>query len=131
MTAAVWEDERVVRGMGVHLQAQRDKGGARIGWKMGLGLPAALERLGTTGALVAELRDLTLLESGASLSVDAGSRWSRWSLWMASSLISPVLLDGVGLGRQACRCQRARLSVTRPCRQRQRPADLPKCDARH
>ena len=40
MAAAVWEDERVVRGMGVHLQAQRDKGGTRIGWKMGLGLPA-------------------------------------------------------------------------------------------
>src|SRR5690349_11337067 len=74
VAAAVWEDGRVVRGMGVHLQAQRDKGGNRIGWKMGLGLPAALERLGTTGALVAELRDLTLLESGASLSVDG---WAR------------------------------------------------------
>ena len=47
MAAAVWEDERVVRGMGVHLQAQRDKGGTRIGWKMGLGLPAVMERLGT------------------------------------------------------------------------------------
>ena len=74
MAAAVWEDERVVRGMGVHLQAQRDKGGTRIGWKMGLGLPAIMERLGTTGALVAELQDATLLESGASLSVDG---WAR------------------------------------------------------
>jgi 2-keto-4-pentenoate hydratase len=69
MAAAVWEDERVVRGMGIHLQAQKDKGGRRIGWKMGLGLRAAMERLGTTGALVAELRDGTLLESGAELSV--------------------------------------------------------------
>src|SRR6478609_2340179 len=67
MAAAVWEDERVVRGMGVHLQAQRDKGGTRIGWKMGLGLPAIMERLGTTGALVAELQDATLLDSGAVL----------------------------------------------------------------
>ena len=74
MAAAVWEDERVVRGMGVHLQAQRDKGGTRIGWKMGLGLPAIMERLGTTGALVAELQDATLLQSGASLSVDG---WAR------------------------------------------------------
>lgn len=74
MATPVWEDERVVRGMGAHLQAQRGKGGARIGWKMGLGIPAALERLGTTGALVAELRDLTRLDSGASLSVDG---WAR------------------------------------------------------
>jgi 2-keto-4-pentenoate hydratase len=70
MATPVWEDERVVDGMRVHLQAQRDKGGARVGWKMGLGVPAALERLGTTGPLVAELRDATLLESGAELSVD-------------------------------------------------------------
>ena len=69
MAAAVWEDARVVRGMGVHLQAQRDAGGRRIGWKMGLGLPAIMEKLGTTGALVAELKDSTLLHSGATLSV--------------------------------------------------------------
>jgi 2-keto-4-pentenoate hydratase len=74
MAAAVWEDERVVRGMGVHLQSQRDRGGTRIGWKMGLGLPAAMERLGTTGALVAELRDATHVESGGSLSVVG---WAR------------------------------------------------------
>jgi 2-keto-4-pentenoate hydratase len=74
MSTPVWEDERVVRGMGVHLQAQRDAGGRRIGWKMGLGLPAAMERLGTSGALVAELKDTTLLESGATLSVDG---WAR------------------------------------------------------
>jgi 2-keto-4-pentenoate hydratase len=74
MAAAVWEDERVRRGMGAHLEAGRAKGGRRIGWKMGLGLPAMLERLGTTGALVAELRDATLLESGSALSVDG---WER------------------------------------------------------
>jgi 2-keto-4-pentenoate hydratase len=69
MAVAVWEDERVVRGMGTHLRAQRDKGGRRLGWKMGLGLPAVMEKLGTTGALVAELQDATLLDSGATLSV--------------------------------------------------------------
>jgi 2-keto-4-pentenoate hydratase len=74
MATAVWEDERVVRGMGAHLQAGRAKGAKRIGWKMGLGLPAAMERLGTTGALVAELQETTLLESGATLSVDG---WER------------------------------------------------------
>ena len=74
MATPVWEDERVVRGMRVHLEAQRDRGGRRIGWKMGLGLPAAMERLGTTGALIAELRDLTLLQSGAELDVDG---WAR------------------------------------------------------
>src|SRR3712207_4716001 len=70
MATPVWEDERVVDGMRVHLQLQRDKGGARVGWKMGLGVPAAMERLGTTGPLVAELRDPTLLQSGSELSVD-------------------------------------------------------------
>jgi 2-keto-4-pentenoate hydratase len=67
MPTPVWEDERVVRGMRVHLEA--DRPGARIGWKMGLGLPAIMDKLGTTGALVAELRDATLRESGAELSV--------------------------------------------------------------
>jgi 2-keto-4-pentenoate hydratase len=56
--------------MRVHLQAGRDSAGRRIGWKMGLGLPAAMERLGTTGPLVAELRDATLLDSGSDLSVN-------------------------------------------------------------
>jgi 2-keto-4-pentenoate hydratase len=69
MAEAVWEDERVQRGMRAHLEAQREAGGTRIGWKTGLGLPAALERLGTTGALVAELKDLTLIESGSDLEV--------------------------------------------------------------
>ena len=55
--------------MGLHLRAQRDAGAQRIGWKMGLGLPAAMERLGTSGPLVAGLTDATLLESGAELSV--------------------------------------------------------------
>ena len=68
MPTPVWEDERVVRGMRVHLEADRQ--GTRIGWKMGLGLPAIMEKLGTTGALVAELRDATLRESGADLSVE-------------------------------------------------------------
>jgi 2-oxo-3-hexenedioate decarboxylase len=60
MATAVWEDDRVRRGMAAHLETQRDRGGTRIGWKMGLGLPAALERLGPTGPL---------LDSGASLTV--------------------------------------------------------------
>jgi len=74
MPSPVWEDERVVRGMRAHPQAGRDRGGRRIGWKMGLGLPAAMERLGTTGSLIAELRDATLVESGSDLSVDG---WAR------------------------------------------------------
>jgi 2-keto-4-pentenoate hydratase len=73
MSGAVWEDERVVRGMGAHLEAQQATGGRRIGWKMGLGLPAVMGKLGTTGALVAGLQDATLLDSGATLSVQGWS----------------------------------------------------------
>ena len=69
MSQAVWQDERVVRGMRAHLEAQRATGARRIGWKMGLGLPAVMEKLGTTGALVAELQESTLLEPGATVDV--------------------------------------------------------------
>jgi 2-keto-4-pentenoate hydratase len=70
MAQAVWEDERVVRGMHANLARQRETHGQRIGWKTGLGLPALLEKLGTSGPLVAVLGDLTLRESGSELSVD-------------------------------------------------------------
>jgi 2-keto-4-pentenoate hydratase len=74
MAGAVWEDERVKRGMHVNLVNLRESGHERIGWKTGLGLPAIMERLGTTGPLVAALSDLTLRESGSELSVDG---WAR------------------------------------------------------
>jgi 2-keto-4-pentenoate hydratase len=71
VTAAVWEDARVARGLQTLLDRQREETGRRIGWKVGLGGAAAMERLGTTGPLVAPLTDATLFESGDGVSIGA------------------------------------------------------------
>ncbi|HEY6052708.1 MAG TPA: hypothetical protein VIU86_02190 [Gaiellaceae bacterium] len=65
-------DERVDRGMRALLdvRARRLAAGERpIGWKLGFGAPAALERLGTSAPLVGFLTDRSLLEPGATVSV--------------------------------------------------------------
>ncbi|HEY6032091.1 MAG TPA: hypothetical protein VIU44_16085 [Gaiellaceae bacterium] len=65
-------DERVDRGMRALLdvRARRLAAGERpIGWKLGFGAPAALERLGTSAPLVGFLTDRTLVEPGATVSV--------------------------------------------------------------
>jgi 2-keto-4-pentenoate hydratase len=66
-------DERIDRGMRamLDLRARRLAEGDRpLGWKVGFGAPAALERLGTTAPLVGFLTDRTLVEPGATVSVD-------------------------------------------------------------
>ena len=51
----LWEDARVVRGMQAQLELRRrrlDGGDEPLGWKVGFGAPAMLERLGISGPLV-------------------------------------------------------------------------------
>ena len=71
MTAPVWEDARVARGL-ERLRVLRDAdhaaGGGRLGWKTGMGGPVA-EKMGTTGALVGYMTDATLLPDGAEVDV--------------------------------------------------------------
>lgn len=65
-------DDRIDRGMRalLDLRARRLAAGERpIGWKLGFGAPAALERLGTSAPLVGFLTDRSLLEPGATVSV--------------------------------------------------------------
>jgi 2-keto-4-pentenoate hydratase len=62
------EDTRVRRGMERQLDLRRgmlEEGARPIGWKLGLGTPAAMERLGTPAALVGFLTDRSVLEPGA------------------------------------------------------------------
>ena len=66
------EDPRVQRGMERQLELRRrlvSEGATPIGWKLGLGTPAAMERLGTSAPLVGFLTDRSVIEPGATCAV--------------------------------------------------------------
>ena len=66
------DDPRVRRGMERQLELRRralDDGARPLGWKLGLGTPAAMEKLGTAAPLVGFLTDRSLLDSDAGCSV--------------------------------------------------------------
>ena len=68
------EDPRVRRGMERQLELRRrlvEDGARPIGWKLGLGTPAAMEKLGTAAPLVGFLTDRGLLEPGSTCAVGA------------------------------------------------------------
>ena len=65
-------DPRIERGMRAQLQARRarlDGGDAPLGWKVGFGAPAALERFALSGPLVGFLLRSALVESGATVAL--------------------------------------------------------------
>jgi 2-keto-4-pentenoate hydratase len=69
---ALHDDPRVRRGMERQLELRRrliDEGARPIGWKLGLGTPAAMEKHGTTAPLVGFLTDRGLRESGAQVEI--------------------------------------------------------------
>jgi 2-keto-4-pentenoate hydratase len=71
------EDPRVLRGMERQLalrQRMLDDGARPVGWKLGLGTPAAMERLGTSAPLVGFLLDRGLLDEGSACGVGG---WGR------------------------------------------------------
>jgi 2-keto-4-pentenoate hydratase len=66
------EDSRVARGMRAQLALRRKRleaGETALGWKVGFGSPASLERLGLSGPLVGFLLREARVVSGASVSV--------------------------------------------------------------
>jgi 2-keto-4-pentenoate hydratase len=72
-----WDDPRVARGMQTQLAKRRERiaaGERPLGWKVGLGAPAAMERLGITAPAVGYLMQRALLLSGSTVSF-AG--WTR------------------------------------------------------
>lgn len=84
-------DRRIEAGMRAQLARRRamlDTGRKHLGWKLGFGSPAAMQRLGTTGPLVGFLTDQSLLESGASCSI-AG--WKR-------AMLEPEIAAHIGSG---------------------------------
>jgi 2-keto-4-pentenoate hydratase len=77
LMTSLHEDPRVRRGMERQLELRRRMlgGGARpVGWKLGLGTPAAMEKLGTAAPLVGFLTGGGLLEPGAACAI---GDWGR------------------------------------------------------
>jgi 2-keto-4-pentenoate hydratase len=64
---SAWEDPRVQRGLRAQLanrRARMDAGAVPIGWKIGFGAPAAMDRLKISGPLIGFLLQDALLPSG-------------------------------------------------------------------
>jgi len=71
VTPADWEDTRVRSGIGrmLALRAERLAAGERaIGWKLGFGAPASLQRFGLSGPLVGFLTDARLHDPRSTVS---------------------------------------------------------------
>lgn len=69
---AILTDPRIERGMRRQftlLEEKERKGARRIGWKVGFGAPAAMEKLGITAPLIGFLMDSAVLDSGAVVSL--------------------------------------------------------------
>jgi len=65
-------DPRLVRGMAAQLNRRREciKAGEKpLGWKVGFGAPAALEKLGIQAPLIGFLTDQALVASGSTISL--------------------------------------------------------------
>src|SRR6266571_3485476 len=70
--SAAWDDPRIVRGMQAQLGRRRerlDAGEKAIGWKVGFGAPAALERFKIAAPLVGFLTDRAAVASGATVAL--------------------------------------------------------------
>src|SRR5829696_1174762 len=69
-------DLRIERGMLAQLTERRRRiraGEASLGWKLGMGVPAAMAKLGTDAPLVGYMLEPARVESGATVSLDGWS----------------------------------------------------------
>jgi 2-keto-4-pentenoate hydratase len=92
---ALHDDPRVRRGMERQLELRRrllDDGARPIGWKLGLGTPAAMEQHGTTAPLVGFLTDRSVREPGSDLAIGG------WIKPTAEPEIAVHLADDVPAG---------------------------------
>lgn len=67
-----WDDPRIVRGMTAQLLHRRERlaaGASPLGWKVGFGAPAAMQKFGITAPLVGFLLDRGRLAPGAAASL--------------------------------------------------------------
>jgi 2-keto-4-pentenoate hydratase len=67
----VWDDPRIARGMQAQLAQRRrrlDAGDMPLGWKVGFGAPAVMEKLGISAPLVGHLLESGVVTAGAKVS---------------------------------------------------------------
>src|SRR3954470_16153032 len=70
---AMARDPRIQRGMLAQLTERRrriDAGEASLGWKLGMGVPAAMAKLGTDAPLVGYVLDSARVEDGGTVPLD-------------------------------------------------------------
>src|ERR1700743_2422358 len=93
-----WEDPRLVEGPRRQL-AERDpmlaEGARRLGWKLGLGAPPALERWEIKGPAAGFITDATLLDSGDTVSLGG---WEAPVLEAAGAVRVAVAAIGARVG---------------------------------
>lgn len=68
-----WDDPRIRAGLAEQLslrQRMLDEGARHVGWKVGFGAPAALQRLAIDAPLVGFLTDATIVDSGELVAVE-------------------------------------------------------------
>jgi 2-keto-4-pentenoate hydratase len=85
-------DPRIERGTRAMLELRRARLGAgerRLGWKVGFGAPAAMQRLGTDRPLVGFLTDGGLIEDGATVALEG------WTAPMLEAEIAVVVGEGL------------------------------------
>jgi len=85
-------DPRIDRGMAAMLElwrARLDAGERRLGWKVGFGAPAAMQRLGTDRPLVGFLTDGGLIDDGATVAI------GDWTAPMIEAEIAVVVGEGL------------------------------------
>jgi 2-keto-4-pentenoate hydratase len=93
---AMARDPRIERGLLAQLTGRHrrlEDGESSLGWKLGMGVPAAMERLGTSAPLVGYLLRSGLVEDGSV--VDIGS-WSNAKLEPEIAVHMGADLDGSG-----------------------------------
>ncbi|MBI1989962.1 MAG: hypothetical protein HYS65_09555, partial [Betaproteobacteria bacterium] len=97
------EDPRIARGMQTQLGRWRERlnaGEQALGWKVGFGAPAAMEKLGITAPLIGFLTDRALVASGVTLSL------ANWKKPLAEPEIAVHMESDLpaGADRRAVKC---------------------------
>jgi 2-keto-4-pentenoate hydratase len=102
------DDSRIQQGMEKQLRLRRDRldaGEKPIGWKVGFGAPAAMERLAIDGPLVGFLTDRSILDSGKTAVI------SNWSQGFAEPEIAVYLGSDLTAGSDRATARAAIASI--------------------
>jgi 2-keto-4-pentenoate hydratase len=90
-----WDHPLIKKGMPAQLAKRRARiaaGEKPLGWKVGLGAPAAMQRVGITAPIVGYLMQRALLLSGSTASLDG------WVKPMAEPEVCVRMMNGLGAG---------------------------------